>query len=173
MIDVNWDLAPEGSVAVAVKIDDHEIAWVRESVEYNGWSLDEWDTNINDEWKIIATRPQQKTVADAVEWNGEGLPPIGIECEIKHKDATKEWAQPDFHKETVKTYGDELFIIAGRNGNRETVGVINDYFFRPIKPKMSEETVSKLREYPKWCLGRKAGLVSDLIEEFISEHDII
>ena len=67
MIDVNWDLAPEGSVAVAVKIDDHEIAWVRESVEYNGWSLDEWDTNINDEWKIIATRPQQKTVADAVE----------------------------------------------------------------------------------------------------------
>jgi len=152
MIDVNWD---ENSKAAAMEFACY-IGKAKDCERY---------------FKHIA--PKTKTVADAVEWNGEGLPPIGIECEIKHKDATKEWAQPDFHKETVKTYGDELFIIAGRNGNRETVGVINDYFFRPIKPKMSEETVSKLREYPKWCLGRKAGLVSDLIEEFISEHDII
>lgn len=65
---IDWKLAPEGAVAVAVNPHDHEIAWVRESGGYTGWSLNEWDTNINDEWKTIATRPTQtKTVADAVE----------------------------------------------------------------------------------------------------------
>ncbi len=83
------------------------------------------------------------------EWNGEGLPTAGIECEIKHKDATEEWAQPDFHYAKIKAIGDEMFILESGdtcNGRKESCGIINDYLFRPIQSERDKviEAASKL-----------------------------
>lgn len=75
-----------------------------------------------------------------------GLPPVGAECEIKHKNATPDWAQPDFHKTKIIAYGNELVIFHNEstcNGKHESVGSISDYLFR--KPETEAEKVVRER----------------------------
>lgn len=58
------------------------------------------------------------------EWSGEGLPPVGVECEMLWD---KEWV-----KCVIKAYGDEQFIFKAQ-GHREWAGHINNFEFRPIR----------------------------------------
>lgn len=70
MIDVNWDLAPEGAETLRQVKKFGYLRWFnKEGQAYFGI---EWDFPVM-EYETIATRPTQtKTVADAVEWaNGE------------------------------------------------------------------------------------------------------
>lgn len=67
------------------------------------------------------------------EWDGEGLPPVGVEIEVKHKDATPEWARPDFYKTEIVAIGKQLVIFAAEANGCETVGKIEDYEFRPVR----------------------------------------
>lgn len=67
------------------------------------------------------------------EWDGEGLPPAGVEIEVKHKDATPEWARPDFYKAEIVAIGKQLVIFAAEATGCETVGKIDDYEFRPVR----------------------------------------
>lgn len=67
------------------------------------------------------------------EWSGEGLPPVGVEIEVKHKDATPEWARPDFYKAEIVAIGKQLVIFAAEATGCETVGKIEDYEFRPVR----------------------------------------
>lgn len=71
------------------------------------------------------------------------MPPVGVECEVKHKYATPDWAQPDFHKTKVMAYGNELVIFHNENtcnGKHESVGAISDYLFRKLEtPQQREE----------------------------------
>ena len=86
------------------------------------------------------------------EWDGEGLPPVGVEIEVKHKDATPEWARPDFYKAEIVAIGKQLVIFAAEATGCETVGKIEDYEFRPVRtPEQIEEAnrlgaVDKMRE---------------------------
>lgn len=63
-------------------------------------------------------------------WRGpeDGLPPLGVPIEMKHKAATSEWARPDFHVETLVWVGDKRFVTS-----EERVGDLSDYLFRPIR----------------------------------------
>lgn len=61
-------------------------------------------------------------------WNGEGKPPVNVEIEMKHKDATEEWDRPDFHSATLLFVGKEIFVT-----DEETVGHLNSYLFRPLR----------------------------------------
>lgn len=67
------------------------------------------------------------------EWTGEGTPPVGVEIEVKHKDATPEWARPDFYKAEIVAIGKQLVIFAAESTGCETVGKIEDYEFRPVR----------------------------------------
>ena len=67
------------------------------------------------------------------EWDGEGLPPVGVEIEVKHKHATPEWARPDFYKAEIVAIGKQLVIFAAEATGCETVGKIEDYEFRPVR----------------------------------------
>ena len=67
------------------------------------------------------------------EWSGDGLPPVGVEIEAKHKDATPEWARPDFYKTEIVALGKQLVIFAAEANGCETVGKIEDYEFRPVR----------------------------------------
>lgn len=58
-------------------------------------------------------------------------PPLG-RCLVKHKSATTEWAQPDFHEKNIVAAGDFLLIFRSDSG-QETVGEWDDYEFRPIR----------------------------------------
>lgn len=66
-------------------------------------------------------------------WSVDGLPPVGVEIEAKHKDATPEWARPDFYKTEIVAVGKQLVIFAAEATGCETVGKIEDYEFRPVR----------------------------------------
>ena len=70
MIDVNWDLAPEGAEKI-IQLED-TITWAKGG---HYWSVasDNWEADVcENENIVIATRPTQtKTVADAVEYYKE------------------------------------------------------------------------------------------------------
>lgn len=68
MIDVNWDLAPEGAVELKYSKSDCSASWFNNKGEH--WFEDCWmNVTFPDDWQTIATRPTQtKTVADAVEY---------------------------------------------------------------------------------------------------------
>lgn len=86
-----------------------------------------------------------------------GLPPVGVECEIKHKRADSSWAKPDFYKVKIMAYGNELFIIHKEqtcNDCHESVGEIKDYLFRPIETpeqKAAREELESAYELYKKC----------------------
>lgn len=98
--------------------------------------------------------PQQKTVAD------EG----------------EKWTH-------VTSEGEECKIVVSKQDNFGCVVILkkdwgySEYALRklkPIKPKLRQDTIDALRGFYEWMLaGQKSGLTEDLIEEFISEHDII
>lgn len=76
------------------------------------------------------------------QWNGEGLPPVGAVCEAKHKQSDESWARHGFNVVTIKAIGDELFILESggtTNGSKESVGIIEDYEFRPLKTEAERE----------------------------------
>lgn len=78
-------------------------------------------------WTVIAER---RPITEPV-WDGEGLPPVGVECEILWND--------DWVKCVVKAYGEEQLIFKAEE-SREWAGHINNYKFRPIR---SPEDVAK------------------------------
>lgn len=91
------------------------------------------------------------------EWDGEGLPPVGVKCLIKHKNATKDWAKPDFHETTVVAYGEELAIFndgVSCNGGLESVGKISDYLFRPIKSPR-DKAIDEMIELDLWATDKE------------------
>ena len=68
MIDVNWDLAPEGAEEL-VQFESH-VTW-RKGIKIWCMVKEGWRDYVSD-FKTIATRPTQtKTVADAVEQESE------------------------------------------------------------------------------------------------------
>ena len=66
MINVNWDLAPEG--AVAIKQDSWgNLYWVNKQDKY--WGKSEWSRLLHhSSWKTIATRPKP-TITKAQAWD--------------------------------------------------------------------------------------------------------
>lgn len=79
MDHVNWDLAPEG--AVAIKQDKGKckhVTWIKEDGSWWCGNDAAWYTDHANDWvQTIATRPQpepRKTVADAVEAYPDGWP---------------------------------------------------------------------------------------------------
>lgn len=59
------------------------------------------------------------------------LPPVGMECEFKHKNAQPDWARPDFCRTTPVFFGEELAVFKDKFGH-ETVGGHENYLFRPL-----------------------------------------
>jgi len=74
---------------------------------------------------IIAERRPIAEPKASAEWNGEGLPPVGVECEMSY--AGHEWMNC-----VLIAHGDEQ-IIFKLDGCREFSGHRNNYKFRPIR----------------------------------------
>lgn len=94
-----------------------------------------WYSYADGDWiRFIDAEPETYIPIQAdPEWTGEGLPPVGVEIEAKHKDATPEWARPDFYKTEIVALGKELVIFAAESTGCETVGKIENYEFRPAR----------------------------------------
>ena len=94
-----------------------------------------WYSYADGDWvRFIDAEPETYIPIQAEpEWSGGGMPPVGVEIEVKHKDATPEWARPDFYKAEIVAIGKQLVIFAAESTGCETVGKIEDYEFRPVR----------------------------------------
>ena len=94
-----------------------------------------WYSYADGDWiRFIDAKPETYIPIQAdPEWTGKGTPPVGVEIEVKHKDATPEWARPDFYKAEIVAIGKQLVIFAAEATGCETVGKIEDYEFRPVR----------------------------------------
>lgn len=73
--------------------------------------------------KVDAQPPAQVTEVDKDEWDGEGLPPVGVECEFNH---------PDFGWTPCEVVGQYCHdAVCAPNGGGYFGGRFSD--FRPIK----------------------------------------
>lgn len=71
---IDWNLAPEA--ATMIISSDKELRWANEDGQWGFDKVDGWKFLTGNPlklscWKTIATRPTQKTVADAVEYYGK------------------------------------------------------------------------------------------------------
>lgn len=81
--------------------------------------------------KINRKQYEAALAASKTEWDGEGLPPVGVECEMSY--ACDEW-----YKCIIIAKGEEQ-IIYQVNGGREFSGHRNNYRFRPIRSEADKK----------------------------------
>ena len=110
-----------------------------------------WYSYADGDWiRFIDAEPETYIPIQAdPEWTGKGTPPVGVEIEVKHKDATPEWARPDFYKTEIVALGKQLVIFAAEATGCETVGKIEDYEFRPVRTTeqiAADERLHKIRD---------------------------
>ena len=141
--------------------------------EYDGGGAKVLDIARNDEFKsttpfdpsgisIIAER-RPITEPDVnqqvnTEWSGDGLPPVGVECEMLWN---KEWV-----KCAVKAYGDQQFIFKA-DGHREWAGHINNFSFRPIRSPEDtarDKAIHAMSSSHKPCGHATVGICADIYD---------
>lgn len=127
---IDWSKAPEGATHWDTGMYRRVAGWMKlnDGVWYWWPSKDaacamKWHASLNQH--MIKT---EGFVERPPSWNGEGKPPVGVPIEMKHKAATREWARPDFHVETLVWVGGKRFVTS-----EEKVGDLSDYLFRPIR----------------------------------------
>lgn len=128
-------------------------------------SQSKWMTYIDGEWcnTFNANPEMYAPIQTEPEWMGGGMPPVGVEIEVKHKDATPEWARPDFYKTEIVAIGKQLVIFAAEATGCETVGKIEDYEFRPVRTpeQIAAEKVSNQLDSDLVMYGVSFSLTND------------
>lgn len=139
-------------------------------------------TNIADCWRwnhsgtssdIIAYRlhkpvEQQIPTEEVPIWNGEGLPPLGCECQYrKHKKSE----QSEWFNGVVKYASEFTVVIQPYCYSGETVGHPVNFEFRPIRSeadKKRDSVIQMIEKAYKDCPHSEA--VPQAIYEAIAEH---
>lgn len=99
------------------------------------------------------------------EWNGDWLPPVGLECEMSY--AGDEW-----HKCVIIAKGEEQ-IIYQTQGSREFSGHRNNYRFRPIRSEADKKRDAAISAIDAACLlVRDASKTAEAIYVAIAAGDI-
>lgn len=166
MIDVNWDLAPEGAVELVQY--GNRVTW-RKGIKIWCYTQEGWYDYVSD-WKTITKRPTQtktvedniihkdgygthfvgkkKTVTNAVEQEGEKWTHIhsGVECRIKIDSP-----DCDGYLVVITKAGRYLFCKLGE--------------LKPIKPTLSSKDYKLLANYAQYLNCTPAEF-----EQYISEN---
>lgn len=138
---------PEGAESVVQDADDSEFYFFTGGPVKNGgeswWFVDSDSRNDNSKWiffegkndiaddcnSAIVTRAQYESALAASQkpaWNGEGLPPVGCECEYQYKVHGSEWCR----FECVAVDGKAVF---GWSNNTPIALQSNTHNFRPLR----------------------------------------
>jgi len=138
MSDVDWSVAPGWANYIVRDKRDPSLglAWVDE-LEDDGkiqWhnSLSIGELNAPRRLDVVGSRPKikpfKKPEEYKQEWNGEGLPPIGGEVELRYP-------QGQWLKVAVLYYDDVIALIKRTTGTNEyrIINHINSAEFRPIR----------------------------------------
>ncbi|RIZ44469.1 hypothetical protein AXX04_04735 [Pseudomonas aeruginosa] len=126
-MSIDWTKAPEGANKAGFTGPDNYLQFYRIPgmlgdydfwSENNGWRGTDFPTCANH----LFERPAK------VEWDGQGLPPVGAVCEWHESDG---WA---YTESKVVAYTDDgLFVCMQKPGRRPEVLRIDNCDFRPIR----------------------------------------
>lgn len=128
-VSVNWELAPKGTTHYMPENDDFYGSWVKKvgSFYFEIWYNGQWTTDsaldIYQDTFIIKPAEDRKVV-----WDGNGLPPVGTVCEIKH--ASLGWTQCEIVAHKTNDGGTK-YAIAWIDSN--TLDQSQGLRFRPIR----------------------------------------
>ena len=92
MENINWEEAPEWADRVVVGRASGTLYWAEANkrVSFGGWSDFHDDIHVTACWEVVATRP--------IEWDGNGIPPVGVVCEALWNAGANKWLK-------VKVFG--------------------------------------------------------------------
>ena len=161
MSDIDWSKAPEWANHAVKSKDSYSdsFAWIKE-LEIGSkiqWKHQSFVYVIDDPkcLKIIESRPVKQP------WNGEGLPPVGVEVELIYP-------QGQWLKVVVLYYDDAITLIKRTTGTNKyrIINHINSAEFRPIRTEeekaiddmskilaMHETKIIELASDPKMFTG--------------------
>lgn len=105
-----------------VKTEDGYV-FHRTATEATKWRL---HSNVDFYRPILDTKPEVPV------WGGEGLPPVGCECDCYHTGTHQGVV-------TVRYMGSEMCVLLNHDHGEEQCGPIDAYSFRPIRS--AEDTV--------------------------------
>tara|TARA_R110002033_G_C3897243_1_gene239787 strand:- start:18082 stop:18687 length:606 start_codon:yes stop_codon:yes gene_type:complete len=199
MSDINWDLAPEGAVAIKRTRLGKMFFINKDGYYYHGvWKLD-----FCDKWKTIATRPQpeRKTVEDAVNYiygHCEGVWACSLDalCYVddawfydksglsKHQVCTREEFEACVAAECepewthTDAFGDPCRVLIDEPDSMGQVIILRqDGWYstvaasslKPIKPTITKAAEDALVEFMK--SSHKLDVINE-VRAYINSHDI-
>ena len=122
--------------------------WIHGDRPFDGNFVTEWTADDNYRAVISMARYEREISKNktgkqpANEWNGEGLPPVGCECEYQYKVHGSEWCR----FECVAVDGKAVF---GWSNNTPIALQSNTHNFRPLRTeadKKRDAAVEKIKE---------------------------
>lgn len=145
-----------GHVLVAVKYRNGEKHDDRNADEYD-WTHGYGDADTNGA-DIIAYRLHQSK-QDAPAWNGEGLPPVGCECEVRYRHGGTNWGK-------FKCLAVDKDIAFGWCADAPATFPDDCYEFRPIRTeadKKRETFVNQVMQWMHYAGEAEVALIYDAI----------
>lgn len=112
--------------------------------------FDDKEMELCEEWnKSIITREQYEAAIAAQQpvWDGEGLPPVGIEIEYKF---TKVSYRSDFSRGKVLAYGIQSVFMEHWSSKNEFIHSLDHIEFRPIRTETDrkrEDILKLMRQF--------------------------
>lgn len=124
---------------------------------------------LSDDWMVaIVTREQYESAlaASKTEWDGEGLPPVGLEIEYMF---TKVNYRTDFSRGKVLAYGMHNVFMEHWSSKNEFIQPLDKIEFRPIRSEADKKKEAAVFAIAELCRdsasnGHSAELIYDAIK---------
>ena len=132
--EIDWSKAPEGAMVLLKHVRDNRYAWaVSHTEESDAWMVERTGFGfrlMKDCWRVVSTRPTTPS------WSGEGLPPVGVVCEIAESTGDLIISYPAGHKVKIYahfTHVNGTEIAAFADDAAQVYGCGYYRIFRPIR----------------------------------------
>ncbi|MCI0909609.1 hypothetical protein [Pseudomonas aeruginosa] len=142
-MSIDWSKAPEGATHWEPRSYDFAEGWMRK--DGDGWSY--WSEGREVWVRGVLTcdvSPEREATFEArpqEAWDGQGLPPVGVECEYRHMI----W--PEYRRCEIRYISDES-LVAYDNGQEQHYRT-HDMLFRPLRTpsrSLAEEREKAIEE---------------------------
>ncbi len=141
-MSIDWSKAPEGATHWEPTGPDFYEGWMKKEGDY--WFY--WSEGTN-KWfrgpscNVSAEREATFEARPQEAWDGQGLPPVGVECEYRHMI----W--PEYRRCEIRYISDES-LVAYDNGQEQYYRT-HDMLFRPLRTpsrSLAEEREKAIEE---------------------------
>lgn len=130
----------ESDVAIPAYFRDKSVCWF--------FSMDGKHSYFQREGVIVTRRQYEKALAASKpEWNGEGLPPVGCDCEYQDSNTNK------WYPVTIQYVSEQLIVICGVTnilGEEQKTEIAKDIIrdkpqFRPIRSEADKKKEAAIK----------------------------